>query len=43
MALIHLANQEVNDLVFQTWSTLLDLFADIQKGEIHYLCFKKKK
>lgn len=32
MALIHLANLEGNDLVFQTWSTLLDLLADIQKG-----------
>lgn len=43
MTLIHLTNQEGNDLVFQTWSTLLDLFADVQKGEKHYLCFKKKK
>lgn len=32
MTLIHLTNQECNDLVFQTCSTLLDLFADIQKG-----------
>jgi hypothetical protein len=31
MTLIHLTNQEGNDLVFQTWSRL-DLLADIQKG-----------